>query len=86
MGKNSSSSSDTKRGWTNCMSRTFKLLLVLTLLIQLVPLQIFAAWDGSGSTSDTGAGQVSGSFSAYDDSLSGYRFSFYSVTELDRNC
>lgn len=46
--------------------RFFNLLLIFVMLLQLLPLQALAVWDGSGSTTDTGAGQVTGVFNAQD--------------------
>ena len=58
-----------------------KCLIVLTvfvLLVQIAPLQAFAAWDGSGSSSGDGASQITGDFSAL--GRYGYRFSSYTNT------
>lgn len=54
-------------------------LIVFVLLVQIAPLQAFAAWDGSGSTSGDGASQITGDFSA----LGRYEFTanqFYTNT------
>ena len=82
MGKDGVCSPTTGRARNRSLKRFLNLLLVFTLLIQLLPMQAFAAsWDGKGSSTDTGSGQVSGTFSAYDDSLSGYRFSIHSLED-----
>lgn len=51
---NSSSLSDGCRG-NHYFRRIIYLMLVFSMLIQLLPAQAFAVWDGSGSSGGTGS-------------------------------
>ena len=64
---------------TGLFKRIMTLLLVFVTLVQLCPLQVFAEWDGSGSSGDTGSTEIVGGFSASSDAMVGYRFSVYDV-------
>ncbi len=64
---------------TGIFKRIMTLLLVFVTLVQLFPLQVFAEWDGSGSSGDTGSTEIVGGFSASSDAMVGYRFTVYNV-------
>ena len=70
--------SSARISWEKWLQKCLIVLIVFVLLIQIAPLQAFAAWDGSGSTSGDGSSQITGDFSAL--GRYGYRFSSYTNT------
>lgn len=71
------------RAFRKKLKQIFNVFLVFILLVQMLPMQALAAWDGSGDSSAGSTVTVSGNYKLYFDAnnmlknILGYRFSIY---------
>jgi uncharacterized RDD family membrane protein YckC len=70
-----------KRPWGK---RVFAFLLAVFMMVQILPAEVFAAWDGSGNSGSSSTTPVTGAYlicSGYGNDMTkhilGYRFSVY---------